>query len=217
MFKETNREDESHGQASASENDTAKNAQAKQESVSSASSGPTDAELRAWVETMVHKHQKTIRRYARKRLQSADADDVTQIVLMKLWEQREVVHGFRHPIAWIMKITRREVSNVRRFHDRRPETSHELPGDRQLVGSGTPPRNGLDAVLLDERERAIRAAIESLSDELAEVFLLHQVSRLTHEEIAEVIETTARTARWRYSEAFKRVREQLGDNYRFED
>lgn len=118
-------------------------------------------------EDLVSMVYEPLQRYARRRVDPADVDDVVAEALLVLWRRLDEVPS-GHELAWCYAVARRCVANQRRSRDRRGRLSDRLAEQARaqatelLAGSRpAPPRapetDVLDAVLdqLGEADREL--------------------------------------------------------------
>jgi RNA polymerase sigma-70 factor, ECF subfamily len=98
-----------------------------------------------------------IRRFALRQLSPADADDVAQEALLRVFRRASEFDVRRDALAWVLGITAYEIKTLRRKRQRRRETT--LPEDVEAVDGGLGPDQTL---LAQEDEASIRATLLSL-------------------------------------------------------
>jgi RNA polymerase sigma factor (sigma-70 family) len=128
-----------------------------------------------------------------------DAEDVTQVVFLRL---AGVVRGFTGPNAsfpgWLRRITVRQSLMHLRSGRRRREV--DVAGIATLVA---PSPSDVDRLSLER-------ALSRLSDDLRTVFLLKEVEGYTHGEIAELLGISVANSEVRLHRARRALRELLG-------
>lgn len=130
----------------------------------------SEAERRARLERLFGEHAGAVRAYARRRIDSASADDVVSEVFVATWRRLDDVPA--DPLPWLLACARRVLANQRRGERRRSALTDSLA--RFAAGSDGVGRMGdgsLAAALAvlreDDRELLMLIAWEGLSSEQA--------------------------------------------------
>jgi len=138
------------------------------------------------------------------------AEDLAQEAFLKAWTglpKLAVEKTFR---VWLFRIARNEFLAFAR--------SPRAAIPEQLPDAPDPTPGPPDQLEEQEARNALRAAIEKLPDIYRDAYLLWTHERLPYLEIAEIIDVTEETARWRVCEARQRlaaaVRRFLGEHLR---
>jgi RNA polymerase sigma-70 factor, ECF subfamily len=135
-----------------------------------------------------------LRRYALRRVDPADADDIVAETLLVLWRRLDdVPEGAELP--WSYNVARNCVANLHRSAVRRERLVVRLAAE--------PPAP------VDEPPAYVAAALGALSDRDREVVLLWAWEGLTPREIAVVLGTSANAVSLRLSRAKRRLRSHL--------
>jgi RNA polymerase sigma-70 factor, ECF subfamily len=127
-----------------------------------------------------------IYRYARSLLGSAaDAEDATQEVLLRLWENLPTLRLF-HTRGWLLRTTRHYCLDQIR---RRSNRSTPLLVDGDLLDNQPDDRACDPSEAADSRFRLeqARAALLKLPENLRSVFVLYEVNGLRYREIAQTL------------------------------
>lgn len=144
--------------------------------------------VRAWIYGMCHEYH--------------TAEDLTQEAFLRAWTG---LPGLAEPTAfrvWLFRIARNALLARRRAP--RPPAG-PLPSD--VPGPAAEP---ITALLEREGAAELRAAVDRLPAPLREAYLLWVEAAWPYAHIAQVLETTEETARWRVCEARKRLVRDLG-------
>ncbi|MBK8011146.1 MAG: sigma-70 family RNA polymerase sigma factor [Deltaproteobacteria bacterium] len=146
---------------------------------------------RAAFRTLVEQHQHRVYSFCFRLLQDrSEAEDVAQEVFMALHDHADSFRGESRFTTWLMRIAKNHTLNRIKYLDRRGR--RRAQSFEQTPEPLLRPDDGSDAVMpdraieVDERMRAIRAAIEKLGTEQRVVLLLRHVDDLSYEEISEV-------------------------------
>jgi RNA polymerase sigma factor (sigma-70 family) len=125
-------------------------------------------------------------RYARNLLgNEADAEDATQEVLLRLWDNLPKVALF-HARAWLLRTTRHYCLDQirRRCHPATPMLAAEELLEAQPDELACDPSAAADNTF---RLEQARAALSQLPETLRSVFVLYEVNGLRYREIAETL------------------------------
>lgn len=136
------------------------------------------------------------------------AEEVAQDVMVTVWRKAGSYDPDKAGAAtWIFTIARnRRIDLIRR--ERRPEPDPEDP-----LYKPDAPDGPYTALARGERDRLVRAALASLSDEQREIVRLSFFSGLSHGEIAEQLDIPLGTVKSRTRLAFNRLRGVLGPEF----
>lgn len=108
------------------------------------------------------------------------AKDLAQDIFLKLWDQRGNLSAVRATDAFLYTLSRNLILDFLRKKVLDSSQSHRLTEYFQYDGAS--PEEQLD---YKETEKLLRAAIEQLPSQLQQVFRLHRLEGLSHDEIAE--------------------------------
>lgn len=136
------------------------------------------------------------------------AEEVAQEVMVTIWRKAQSYDPAKAGAAtWIFTIARnRRIDLIRR--ERRPEPDPEDPLYKQ-----DSPDTPQQTLLREDRDRLVREALVSLSDEQREIVRLSFFSGLSHGEIAAQLDIPLGTVKSRTRLAFKRLRDALGTDF----
>jgi RNA polymerase sigma-70 factor (ECF subfamily) len=140
----------------------------------------------------------------------ADAEDLLQDVLVKLYERRSELGSIDSLGVWAGRVLHnRFVDQARRYARRRMESLAERAElEPATAADATPAAAGLDI-------RRVRTAIDQLSAEHREVLLLHDAEGYKLIEIQQITGSPVGTLKSRLHRARARLRELLGDEGTF--
>lgn len=114
--------------------------------------------------------------------------------------------------TWIFSIARNLARNHLRWRSRHPETllpPEELPDACDAGGGAADPVGQAES---REKLRALTSAISNLSRDQREVLILSVYEGLSHDEIAEIIDSTPRAVEGRLYRARQELRDALADH-----
>lgn len=137
------------------------------------------------------KHYNGIYRFFLKRLKSPeDASDGAQEVFMRLIRHKGVA-VLSSPTAYMWRITRNLVKEIRRTHAVRSQWMSLLTEDADEHASNAPgPEESMETRQAGED---ILCVLNKLSPRCREVFILHRFKGLSHREIAAQLDISSKT------------------------
>ena len=153
------------------------------------------------------RHYETVARYSRRRLGAHAGEDVAAQAFVVALERRarfDLRYGTARP--WLLGIA----ANLIRHH-LRDERVHASALARTLIDPPPPPiddPSAIDAALL---RPALTAALQALSDDDRETFLLVALGEITYPEAAVALGIPVGTVRSRLHRARRTLRERLDD------
>jgi RNA polymerase sigma-70 factor, ECF subfamily len=128
-----------------------------------------------------------------------DARDATQDAFIKVYQRLGDYRPEHRFFSWIYRILTNECLNALRA--RRPQ-EREIPD--LAITSGA-----LEALELDERRRAVQAAITALPRDYRDVLILRHFAELSYEEVADTLAIPVKTVKSRLYTARQRLGERL--------
>ncbi len=134
-----------------------------------------------------------------------DANDVTQVVFLKVAEQLDEYDSRFKFFSWIYRIAVNESLNLLRRNGREESLSDEvvLPGPE----SDDPERQAIAAEVADR----IRSALMKMTANDRVVLTLRHFSECSYDEIGQILDLDPKTVKSRLFEARQRLRDLLGD------
>lgn len=139
----------------------------------------------------------------------ADAEEVLQEAFLQVWNQATRYDPSRSSVStWLVLITRSRAIDrlrTRKVGDRTVAAAHDEKGDPH-----TSPR-GASNVLMSERRRRLRGALDEIPVEQRQVLELAFFEGMTQREIAEHTETPLGTVKTRTLLAMKKLRQTLAE------
>jgi len=123
-----------------------------------------------------------------------DAEDVTQDVLIKLWEHADALEDER-VAAWVMRVARNAVIDAHRRRRTRAQVLAENVdaerAARTMAGGGAADGRARAR----EAREAIEAALERLADPYRSIIVMREIQELSYGEIAESMEMPLTTVK----------------------
>lgn len=140
-----------------------------------------------------------------------DAQDVTQDVLMKLWETRDALTGKQSIEAWAMSLVKNKsldkLKRVGRKYKTEIDNSHHV-----LKGLDTSP---IDKLANKEGIQMVKEVIDTLPDKQGKAFYLREIEGYSYDEISEVLEINMSQVKVNIFRARKTVRLSLEKKYAY--
>ena len=129
------------------------------------------------------------------------AEDLTQETFLRLWRSR---HSFKPGSGrfstYLFQIAKNHWLSFKQTKKYQARMSSLEPGDMQHAAADADPGRETESAELQQR---LRAAIESLPDELRIPFILSRYEGLKYEDIGRVLEISPRTVERKVSDAAK--------------
>lgn len=116
---------------------------------------------------------------------SEDAEDVTQEVLIRLWNHRLKLEE-PTVLAWLLKVTKNACYDTLRRHKtrrKRFEEGHDDSALESVAGNGPDPHDDAEA---DDFQRRLQRALKQLPESYRAIVVLREIEGLKYDEIAEV-------------------------------
>lgn len=149
----------------------------------------------------------------------ADAEDVTQDVLLQVVRKLSTFRGEAAFTTWLHRVTVNAALAVRRKRNQRDEHRVHDPlenftNDGQHAGHVRPwPRLPDDVALDQEQHEMIEQAIAQLPETYRDVFVLADVQELPNAEIGELLDLSVAAVKSRLHRARLMMREALSQHY----
>lgn len=164
-------------------------------------------------EDVVKQQQRKVHSFARYFLGSPEeAEDVTQEVFLKLWQNWSKVELDRVR-PWLLRVTRNACYD--RLRKRRSSSRVINPdADPEILDAspGADPGPEVDAQRADFR-RQIVAELEDLGEPYRSILILREIQGLRYREISEILELPLNTVRVYIHRGRRQLREQLAGRY----
>ena len=139
-----------------------------------------------------------------------DASDAAQEVFVKVWRSIAGFKGEASFKTWLYRICANVCNDILRKRQRRGMTV-SLDDDSsaaELLSELPTPEDSLE---VNERQRLVRRAIDSLSNEFITVIVLSELQQLSYEEVANVLKIPTGTVKSRLNRARNALRKKLSD------
>lgn len=136
-----------------------------------------------------------------------DAADITQEVMIKVWDKRKESIRIGNRKAWILKITRNLCLDWLKKH--KPAYDEELMTRNQVYDTDL-----LRQIEVRDTALAVRKIIDTLPDSQREVMILREVEEMEYDEIAQITGLGLNNIRVLLSRGRAKVKEILVKQYR---
>ena len=157
---------------------------------------------------LVREHRDRIYTFAVYSLKNReDAEDVTQEVLIRLWNHWRRLEG-AHLRAWIVRVTKNACVDAVRRRQTRHRHEYETEDDELERAAGTGPDPERDAEDADFR-RQLKAALAELAEPYRSIVILREIQGLAYDEIADSVGKPLNTVKVYLHRGRKMLREQL--------
>lgn len=158
-------------------------------------------------EHYVHQYQQRIFGYACHFLRDeAEAADVTQEVLIRLWKHREEVDEDRM-LGWLLRVTRNAcIDASRRRKAQRNVMTNDADGIERATDVAWTPDVAAEQALFQEH---LRQALDRLREPYRSIVILREVQEMKYEEICGALNLPLNTVKVYLHRARKMLRESL--------
>lgn len=151
-------------------------------------------------EQIIDEHSEPLFRWAFFRVGSmADAQDIVQNVLLRLYENRAALAKVRNPTAYLYRSVRNACLNHLRAHKNRAS----VPLDGLSLSADDPAAEAL------EEYRRLWELLARLPDEQAEIVRMRTIDALSFAQIAEIQGVPLTTAKSRFAYGIDKLRNRL--------
>jgi RNA polymerase sigma-70 factor (ECF subfamily) len=137
-----------------------------------------------------------------------DAEDVTQEVLVRLWQNREAISS-EGMTAWVMRVTRNLVIDVARRHRARAAVMAE-GADAQMAASFVASHHRADVdTQRGELRDVLETAVAGLEEPYRSIVVMREIQGFAYEEVAEALELPLGTVKAYLHRARRRLRDSV--------
>jgi RNA polymerase sigma-70 factor (ECF subfamily) len=154
---------------------------------------------------LVERHADSLARFVSSVGARGDVEEVVQDTFVRAFASIESFRGESTLRTWLFTIARRLLLDRRRSEKRRGEQVEVQENDAATE------YDSLDAVVADETQRRLKAAMARLTPTQREVFTLRVSEGLSYKEIADAVDTTEGAARVHYHNAMRAIKEFLDE------
>lgn len=133
-----------------------------------------------------------------------DAEEAAQEAFVSAWKGLPSFRGESKFSSWLYQLTTNACLDLLR-REKRHRAAVPLDEQAELFGEDTPQRAAENAELRD----TLQAALQELSDDHRQIFLLRQMRQLSYDEIGALLGLESGTVKSRLSRAKKQLRQIL--------
>ena len=141
-----------------------------------------------------------------------DAENIVQDFFLYLWERKEILPELQQPDAYLFSAVKHRCLNFLRSQlsivDRRQPLSDIMEQEFKLKLYSLQLLDD-SQMSIDEVEKQICRAIDSLPERCREVFMLSKMEELSNKEIAERLGISVKTVEIQMTKALSRLRKEL--------
>ena len=162
---------------------------------------------------LMDRHSERLFHYLVRQLNNeTDAADLAQETFVRIYHNRARFDPRQKFTTWLYAIATNLVRDRFRWHQRHPQVS--LDAERQDAGSlldtlPDPTAPASEQLAAEERAGEVRAAVESLPEELRTPLILFEYEEMSHAEIGAVMSCTAKAVETRLYRARNHLRKRL--------
>jgi len=157
-------------------------------------------------EVLLKRYQRPVYGFIRRQVgDQALAEELFQETFLKVYDRIDSCNRPEAFKSWTFSIA----ANLCRNQARRRQVRRGEEPTEQINGHASPEPGPEDAAINAQTRERIEAALDELTETQREVFLLYQYTRLSYDEIAEVLDVPVGTVKSRMNTALTRLRELL--------
>ncbi len=136
-----------------------------------------------------------------------DANDITQDIFIKIWNNLGEFRGEAGLYSWLYRITANETLSFLRKQQRRPSKELEFSVEPALSAEQALSANSNSTTIL----RHLEAAIAMLPEKQRQVFIMRYYDALKYEEMEAILGTSIGALKANYHHAVKKIENYLRD------
>jgi RNA polymerase sigma factor (sigma-70 family) len=161
------------------------------------------------VEETIESHKHRIFTFAYRFLgDQAEAEDVTQEVLVRLWNHHATLDPGR-VTAWLIRVTRNACLDVTRKRTRHRALGHREGYEQAVDNAVSEDANPESALVLSEAGRQVKRALDELAEPYKTVVVLREIQGMTYEEVSQALEMPLNTVKVYLHRGRRKLRETL--------
>jgi len=142
-------------------------------------------------------------------LKREDAEELSQEIFLKLFENLDRYDGGFPLIAWVLSVSRNLC--IDRYRRRKREKSFRFVSDEAVTAMLTSDDDPASLALKKERTQMLFSALADVPEDLAEILILRDLNGLAYDEIGKALELPEGTVKSRLfrarAEVARRIRE----------
>jgi RNA polymerase sigma-70 factor, ECF subfamily len=138
----------------------------------------------------------------------ADAEDVTQEVLVRLWKNHGKLDRNRLK-AWLIRVTRNACIDVIRRRKRDAEVVHRDASAQSVDAVPSDCAGAHVSLELSERGSRVAAGLRALSEPYRSIVVLREIQGMTYEEVGQALDLPVNTVKVYLHRGRRRLRDAL--------
>ena len=155
--------------------------------------------------------------FQNKGFSTEESRDLAQETFFRVYKNRERFRGESSPVTWLFQIANNLYKNQLRSMSAQKREGEEVPLD---TAGGMEPESAEDVlktILLDERAKLLREALEELPPQMQKAVMLRVGSDMKYREIAEEMKVSIETVKAHLYQARQHLRDRLSDYFTSEE
>jgi RNA polymerase sigma-70 factor, ECF subfamily len=136
------------------------------------------------------------------------AEDLTQEVFLRAWEKLDSYKGDSSALTWLHKIAYHKFVDSQRRLQCNAAAMSKICNERPVVSKVV---NPLQKLVTDEELGRIDNAMRKLESDEYLIMVLHYIQNLSFSQMAEVLEQSTGTVKWKTNRVLKKLRTYLCD------
>jgi RNA polymerase sigma-70 factor, ECF subfamily len=144
---------------------------------------------------------------------SSLAEDLTQEVFLCAWEKLGSYKGGSSVLTWLHKIAYHKFIDSQRRFQCEVAAMSKISNEPCAVPHAV---NPLQKLMADDELSRIYKAMQKLDSDEYLIMLLHYIQKLSFGQMAEVLEQSVGTVKWKTNQALKKMRTYLCDEGKYE-
>jgi RNA polymerase sigma-70 factor (ECF subfamily) len=155
--------------------------------------------------------------FARRGFSTEDSRDLAQETFFRVYKNWAGFRGESSEVTWLFQIATNLYRNKIRSRSTLKRDMQVVPldlPDGEPVAADDGQETALDAILLEERTKLLRDALEGLPPQMRQAVLLRVDGDLKYREIAELMSVSIETVKAHLYQARQQLRDKLGDYFR---
>lgn len=158
--------------------------------------------------------------FARRGCSREESRDLAQETFLRVYKNKGTFRGESSEVTWLFQIAANLFKNTLRSHSTLKRDGFEVPLEAAGVENGMIQEiccghegGALDIILIEERARILREALEDLPPQMRQAVMLRVDQDLKYREIAEVMRVSIETVKAHLYQARQHLRDKLADYF----
>lgn len=167
-----------------------------------------------------HYYRPVVAFFTRRGFSSEESRDLAQETFLRVYKNRETFRGESSAVTWLFQIAANLYKNTLRSHATQKRDGLEVSLEISRAENGMieetcccHEEDALDTLLIEERARILRAALEDLPPQMRQAVILRVDRDLKYREIAQVMRVSIETVKAHLYQARQHLRDRLADYF----